>query len=427
MIPDDATAALAFLGVTSYYLSDLKIIDIHGLTDTTVARNPVRRPNHERIMAHDRRPPPGYLQQRGVNFLPYSSASSVAEALTRANYALQIGPEFWMPFDVGDHQWANQRFANRDLQARNRFAQTDPDGNRFHISRSGDELTGSSLYVGEQFLGRFERGMEGWRVEGNAVTNHSPHIFYTGQLPIFGHVGPGFLTSYHPDKGDTTTGEAFSPEFTAKAGQSLAFLLAGGSGSRTGLRLLADGEEVAVWHGAGEWERAGERAEMFDLIVYPLATVVGKRLQLKLFDHEPGHGGHIMLDHVMLVRADQAALDKFLKGLGEPIIRSTFDVYLNDNELVYVKDGCRQDDRYALFSLHWAPTDKSHLPAYWQEYGFNVRDFRFAEQGLKAGDRCVAIVHLPGYDISQIKTGQFVYGQEKELVWLWREGVRLDE
>ena len=330
VIPDDAVAALAFLGVTSYYLQGLKIIDIHGLTDTTVARNPVRRPNHERIMAHDRQPPPGYLQQRGVNFLPYPSASSVAEALARANYALQIGPEFWMPFDVGDHQWANERFANRDLQARNRFAQTDPDGNRFHISDSGDGLTVSSLYVGEQFLGRFERGMEGWRVEGNAVTNHSPHIFYTGQLPIFGHVGPGFLTSYHPDKGDTTTGEAFSPEFTAQAGHSLAFLLAGGSGPRTGLRLLADGEEVAVWHGAGEWRRAGERAEMFDLIVYPLSTVVGKRLQLKLFDHEPGHGGHIMLDHVMLVRP-RMALDE-RSGSRKSIIRSSDDVYVNNDE-----------------------------------------------------------------------------------------------
>ena len=298
LIPDDAVAALASLGISSYYLQELTIIDIYGLTDAAVARNPVTHPNRERRMAHDRRPPAGYLQQRGVNFHPSPSASGVAEALARANYALQVGPDCWLPFNAGDHQWAEQRFADRGLRARNRFAQTDPAGNRFRVGDSGD-----LLYVGERFLGRFERGLEGWRVEGEALTNHGQHALYTGQLPIFGHVGPGFLTSYHPDTGDTTTGQAFSPEFTAQAGQFLAFLLAGGSGPHVGLRLLADGEEAAVWHAAGEWGSiSGERAEQFDLIVYPLSAVVDKRLQLQLFDQERGHGGRIMLDHVMLVR-----------------------------------------------------------------------------------------------------------------------------
>ena len=299
LIPDDAVTAFASLGISSFYLPDLKIIDIYGLTDATVARNPVRRPNHERHMAHDRRPPAGYLQQRGVNFDPRPLATRAAEALARAHYALQIGPALWMPFNVGDHQWANERFADRDLRARHRFSLTEPADNRLRVG-------GSSAFhsVGEQFLGRFERGMDGWRVEGEAVTNHGQHAFYTGQLPIFGHVGPGFLTSYHPDQGDKTTGTAFSPAFSAQADHSLAFLLAGGSGRNVGLRLLADGEAIAVWHGSGEWASvSGERAERFALIVYPLSAVAEKRLQLELFDREPGHGGHIMLDHVMLVRA----------------------------------------------------------------------------------------------------------------------------
>ena len=419
VIPADAVAAFVSIGVPPYYLRELKFIDIHGLVDATVARSPVRRPNHERTMAHDRFPPPGYLQQRGVNFRPYPSASSEAEALARANYALKIGPDLYLPFRVGDHQWANERFADHNLRARNRFSLTDPAGNLLSIN-------GHRYFhrVGEQFLGRFERGLEGWHVEGEAITNHSRHAFYTGQLPIFGHVGPGFLTSYHPDTGDAATGEAFSPEFTAQAGQSLAFLLAGGPGRNVGLRLLADGENVAVWHGAGEWTSlSGERAEKFDLIVYPLSSVAGKRLQLQLFDHEPGRGGHIMLDHVMLVRP-RLALGQAL-GSRKPIIRSGYDVYINDRELIYVKDACVQDDADALFSLHWAPTDTAHLSDYWKEYGFNVKDFRLEEYGVRSGDKCVAVVALPAYDVSQIKTGQFVYGQNKELVWLWRESFQL--
>ncbi len=421
LIPDDAVTAFASLGVSSYYLRDLKIIDIYGLTDATVARNPVGRPNRERQMAHDRRPPEGYLQQRGVNFHPAPAASNVAEAFARANYAVPIGPAFWMPFNVADHQWANERFADRGVRARNRFAQTEPAANRFRVGTS-DGL----LYVGEQFLGRFERDMEGWRVQGEAVTNHGRHAFYTSQLPIFGYVGPGFLTSYHPDKGDAATGEAFSPEFTAQAGQSLAFLLAGGPGRSVGLRLLADGENVAVWYGAGEWRHiSGERAEKFDLIVYPLSAVSGKRLQLQLFDYEPGQGGHIMLDHVMLVRPC-LALDELIGGR-KPVIRSGYDVYINDDELIYVKGTCSQDDADTLFSLHWAPADEAHLADYWREYGFNVRDFRFEEYGVKSGSECVVVVPLPAYAISQIKTGQFVYGPDEELVWLWRDSVRLDE
>ena len=419
LIPDDAVTAFASLGVSSYYLRELKIIDIYGLTDTTVARNPVGRPNPERQIAHDRRPPAGYLQQRGVNFHPAPAASSVAEALARANYAVPIGPAFWMPFDVGDHQWANERFADQDVRAKNRFGQTEPAANRFRIGAS-DAL----LYVGERFLERFERGPEGWHFEGEAFSNHDQHAFYTGQLPIFGHVGSGFLTSYHPNTGDAATGQAFSPEFTAQADQSLAFLLAGGPGRNAGLRLLAEGETVAVWYAAGEWRHiSGERAEKFDLIVYPLSAVAGKRLQLQLFDHEPGHGGHIMLDHVMLVRP-RLALDQVI-GNRQPIIRSGYDVYRNDRELIYVKDACSEDDVDALFSLHWVPADKANLADYWREYGFNVMDFRFEEYGVKSGGRCVAVVALPKYDISQIKTGQFVYGKDKELVWLWRESVRL--
>ena len=126
-------------------------------------------------------------------------------------------------------------------------------------------------------------------------------------------------------------------------------------------------------------------------------------------------------------RIRKHSVTALIKEAGEPIIRSTFDVYVNDHKLIYVTDACSQDDRDALFSLHWAPTDKAHLPAYWKEYGFNVRDFRLEEYGVKSGGRCVAVVPLPAYDISQIKTGQFVYGPEKELVWRWRDSFQLDE
>ncbi len=162
------------------------------------------------------------------------------------------------------------------------------------------------FYLGEQAMADFEAGFDGWLPEGEAVTNHGRHERYKGQQPIGGNFGPGFLTTFHPDKGDRVTGRALSPEFAARADQHLAFLIAGGAGSGVGLRLLADGEEAAVWR--------GRNTERFEAVVYSLAEVAGKRLQLELFDDETGGWGHIMLDHVMLSGQAPASFEAGFDG-----------------------------------------------------------------------------------------------------------------
>ena len=115
-IPDDALMVGGALGIRFYYLLDLKVIDGHGLTDATVARNPVTTPNHQRIIAHDRHPPPGYLEQRGVNFTVHPAASSEVQALGRGRYAAKVGPGLWMPFDSDDREWVAASFAGHDLR-----------------------------------------------------------------------------------------------------------------------------------------------------------------------------------------------------------------------------------------------------------------------------------------------------------------------
>ncbi len=271
VIPEDALMAGGALGIRFYHLPDLKVVDLHGLTDATVARNPVSTPNHKRAIAHDRWPPPGYLEERGVNFIIHPPATSELQALGRAEYALQVGPLLWMPFDSPDRQWVLDRFAGRDLRV-----------------LSFDDV---------RFIGRFEDGLDGWLLEGEAITNQGQHERYRGQQPISGNAGRGFLTSFHPDKGDQTTGRALSPMFTAESGH-LVFLIAGGGGGGVGLRLLADGDEAAIWR--------GENTERFSRVIHPLREVAGQRLQLELFDDETGGWGHIMLDHVMLARQLQS-------------------------------------------------------------------------------------------------------------------------
>ena len=260
VIPNDAVMYASTIGIVSYFMPNLTVIDLFGLADHTIDRNPVTLTNSERRMAHDRSAPPGYLQRRGVNIRLHPAVATEAQALARADYALNVGPEIWMPIGVFDHVWANERFADFDLRARNRFSQSDPAGNSFVMD--------GVRYVGEEFLGRFEdRGLDGWQREGKAVTNHILGPFHDRIIPIRGHVGPGFLTTYYPGKWERT-GQAYSPPFVARDDQYLVFLIAGERHDHVGLRLLADGEEVAVWR--------GDNWEAFRLVIYPLQQIAGQ-------------------------------------------------------------------------------------------------------------------------------------------------------
>ena len=282
-IPDDALMVNQFIG-RFYFIPDLKIVDYHGLTDSTVARTPVTKSNDRRYIAHDRQATSEYLKQRGVNLRIFPPASSADAALNVADYAVNFGPDLWMPFNTVSAQWATARFAEHGLRARKTFSTSDPTRNRF--------LVGKHAYVGQRILAHFEHGFDGWLLSGQAITNHSQYANYEGQQLIWNRADSGFLTSYHPSQGNRVTGQALSPSFTASADQYLAFLIAGGNLNGVGLRLLADGEETAVWR--------GKNSDRFELIVHPLGYVAGKSLQLQLFDYELGGRGYIMLDHVLL-------------------------------------------------------------------------------------------------------------------------------
>ncbi len=152
VIPDDALMVSGALGISFYYLPDLKVIDFRGLTDATVARNPVESPNHERVMAHDRQPPVGYLEERGVNFKIHLPATNEFQALDRAEYAVKVGPALWMPFDSPYRRWVFDRFAGRDLRVRDRDYRAELVGDRRPVIRSDWDvylIENSLVYIKE--------------------------------------------------------------------------------------------------------------------------------------------------------------------------------------------------------------------------------------------------------------------------------------
>ena len=88
----------------------------------------------------------------------------------------------------------------------------------------------------------------------------------------------------------------------------------------------------------------------------------------------------------------------------DPIIRADFDVYLHENELIYVKDPCRLTSGKRVF-LHLIPEDVNDLigPA---TKGFDETSFRFVRRAVKFDGKCMATIPLPDYAIAGIRTGQ---------------------
>ena len=92
----------------------------------------------------------------------------------------------------------------------------------------------------------------------------------------------------------------------------------------------------------------------------------------------------------------------------EPVARSAYDLYLDGATLTYVRDNCPVEDLdEKKFFLHLFPADAADLPAHQREQGFDNRDFYLWEGGARIDGACVAVVALPDYEFTRIRTGQF--------------------
>ena len=102
---------------------------------------------------------------------------------------------------------------------------------------------------------------------------------------------------------------------------------------------------------------------------------------------------------------------------GEPTASSHFDLYLDGATLTYVKDRCAPEDVQEKFFLHVFPADPADLPAYQREMGIETLDFYLWEGGARLDGACVAVVVLPDYEFTRIRTGQFVRDGVGSQLW----------
>ena len=112
---------------------------------------------------------------------------------------------------------------------------------------------------------------------------------------------------------------------------------------------------------------------------------------------------------------DAPLRDSLARLLGDspPAIRSDWDVYLVENNLIYKKEQCIPDAEPTFF-LHLDPVDMNDLPSHRKQYGFDNLDFAFTAYGFIGGGVCMAIRELPDYAIAAIRTGQFT---QRGQIW----------
>ena len=108
----------------------------------------------------------------------------------------------------------------------------------------------------------------------------------------------------------------------------------------------------------------------------------------------------------------------------KPSIRSTFDVYLREDILIYFKEPCGAEDVQRFFFVHVFPADENDLPDHRKQYGSDNLDFSYS---LSLDKGCVAVRKLPDYAITRIRTGQSIVNEDGSYTSLWEEEIRFDE
>ena len=167
------------------------------------------------------------------------------------------------------------------------------------------------------------------------------------------------------------------------------------------------------------WLRASATVRRYGYHLADLLAFPGMELVARLADGVVLRIGENKTDNSMDVWLSiyQSTIDS------TPIIRSSFDVYLDQNYLTYVKHPCVPLDVAAHFYLHIFLRDFDDLPVQRQRWNFDNRDFDFYESsGVHFDDKCIVTVSLPYSDIRHISTGQ--YTDEGRL---WEAGVSFGE
>ena len=131
----------------------------------------------------------------------------------------------------------------------------------------------------------------------------------------------------------------------------------------------------------------------------------------------PEYGWNAYVYNAEHIKVDTTSLIDYLSdriGDSAPTIKDHFDLYTNERELIYFREGCSQEDLARRISLEIVPANPLHLSGIRKNFGMDILSFYPTRQGVMLDDSCLAVAPLPRYDAELITTGQRGDGGE---VW----------
>ncbi|EMR04678.1 glycoside hydrolase family 32 protein [Cesiribacter andamanensis] len=164
------------------------------------------------------------------------------------------------------------------------------DGERFVVDPDFQKQLQTTSYVPKgKVLFDFEKGLEGWRQEGEAFSASPTKGALELQSVIIGYQGQQLVNSYY--RQDKTVGRITSPAFTIDQ-EYINFMIGGGyHPDSTAIRLLIDGKVVRSTTGAN--------TETMRWSNWPVKEWRGKTARIEIVDQHTGGFGHINVDHIM--------------------------------------------------------------------------------------------------------------------------------
>ena len=137
---------------------------------------------------------------------------------------------------------------------------------------------------------------------------------------------------------------------------------------------------------------------------YPIAA-------LRTGQYIPDQGDLWWVELIVPVDSEQLRADYAALSAANPAARDHFDLYVQGNRLIYLRETCAAADMAADFFLHIIPEDSADLPEERRAAGFAYGDIDFVRQGGHFDSKCLAAVPLPDYPIREIRTGQHIPDQ----------------
>lgn len=327
--PNGPLTATGCVGIVAYR-TGYPMLDVFGLTDPQVARQPVLqrgRPGHEKLAS------PAYLIERGVmitdqivyppeyakltevqpGFLPLHLVG-YREDLVRSLRAVGQGgladmpevlrayqPPVSDPARVACDLWFFEMyyFAHQPPQVRKDFVRGLRE--RGTLSpRAADmyALPEQEMPAGWQRAAAIDFSnvdLRAWLRAGSAFDRFPSHAPAQGQAGIAGRVGP-FANSFTDEQGDAAIGALQSPPFRIE-GDVITLRVGGGrDADRLRVMLIVDGHDVAHATGCGS-EILGRRH-------WDVAEHRGKEARLMVVDLQSQGWGHVLVDEVEVWRTE---------------------------------------------------------------------------------------------------------------------------